>query len=141
MKISTESDTFYKITENSPILFLQEILITSDVYKFGKHQYFKIRIDEKYIKEIENIEKKISTILDKDINTQLYVNNQTGYMTIKIPIYVDKIDILNNYQLKTVFDISKNSIVDLKISFDTLYNQKNKIHYRWNLREIAFEKK
>ena len=62
-------------------------------------------------------------------------------MTIKIPICIDKVNILNNSQLKTVFDISKNSVVDLKISFNTLYNQKNKIHYRWNLNEIAFEKK
>ena len=141
MKISTDSDTFYKITENSPVLYLQEILITSDVYKFGKHQYFKIRINEKYIKQIENIEKEISNLLDKDIITQLYVNNQLGYMTVKIPIYIDKINILNNSQLKTVLDITKNSIVDLKISFNTLYNKKNRIQYRWNLHEIAFEKK
>ena len=141
MKISTDSDKFYKIIENSPVLYLQGILITSDIYKFGKHQYFKIRIHEKYIKQIENIEKEISTTLDRDISTQLYVSNQLGYMTIKIPIYIDKINILNNSQLKTVFDISKNSVVDLTISFNTLYNQKNKINYRWNLSEIAFEKK
>ena len=77
MKISTESGTFYKITENSPILFLQEILITSDVYKFGKHQYFKICIDvysdyKKLTTEVENLDKKINN-LHKKIEKRLKV--------------------------------------------------------------------
>jgi hypothetical protein len=138
MKLIAGSSNFYTVADDIPILHLTNSLVTSDIYTFGKHEFFKIRIEKENIQKIGSIEKKIKDLLNKNITTQLYLVQSHGFITIKIPKCKDKIDIINNDKLNTIYNITKDVVIDIKITFDRIWEYKDKIHYKWNICEIAF---
>lgn len=138
MKLTKGSSNFYTISDDIPIIHLTNILVTSDIYTYGKHEYFKIRIEKDSIQKINSIEKKIMELLKKNITTQLYLVQDHGFVTIKLPKCKDNIDIINNDKLNTIYNIYKGIMVDIKITFDRIWEYKYQIHYKWHICEIAF---
>lgn len=131
-------DEFYKVIYNQDCLRIKfnNIKALFGIENEYKNLILKLLIENTNDREkLNQINEKISSILNKSVKNQLREDN---VLICKIPRIKNKIttEIKDKNGYYNIYNISKNQYINCELYLDTIWKFNDKYYYKWNYKKI-----